>query len=192
MYLTLLVFERLNCPCNKRYLKIKLQFYPSPRIGTHLLFAATRLEQMEKNKNHFGASWTWACCIDIFYCNRALFNGDRRSYGDNQNFFYESKVGDTAVNRGRKEFKKVEKSWKKVFVADERGRVDIWKWLNEDSVEVYRDQPFVYDKEPSYNDIQRLVSEDKLELVIENWRRRPAATKVYAQFEFVSFFLKKI
>ncbi len=106
----------------------------------------------------------------IFFVAMGLYSMEIEDhYGDNQNFFYKSKVGDIAVNRDKREFKKVEKSWTRIFIADKGERVDIWKWLNEDSVEVYRARPFVYDKEPSYKDIKRLISEDKLELIIKNW-----------------------
>jgi len=90
-------------------------------------------------------------------------------YGNDQNFFYQSKFGDIAVNRDRKEFKKIEKSWTRIFIADEKGRVDIWTWLNEDSVGIYRARPFVSNKELTYGDIERLIAEDKLELIIKNW-----------------------
>ena len=106
----------------------------------------------------------------IFFVAAGLYSMEIEDhYGDNQNFFYKSRVGDIAVNLDKKEFEKVEKSWTRVFIVGNSGRVDMWKWLNENKIEIYRARPFVYDKEPTYNDIERLIAEDKLELIIKNW-----------------------
>jgi hypothetical protein len=106
----------------------------------------------------------------IFFVAMGFYTMDIEDhYGDNQNFFYGSKFGDIAVNRDKKEFKKIEKSWTRVFIVDEKSKVDIWTWVTDDSVAIYRARPFVYDKEPTYKDIERLIAEDKLELIIKNW-----------------------
>lgn len=92
-------------------------------------------------------------------------------YGNYQDFFFNAKYGDIALNRDTQELRKVEKGWTRVFVVNKGERIDLLTWLDESRIEIYRARPSISGQDPSYSytDIEQLIKDNKLELIIKNW-----------------------
>ncbi len=90
-------------------------------------------------------------------------------YVDNQEIYFQSRQGDIAVNRNKRELGTIEKDLKRIYVIDNSDTVDIWSWLDKDDIEIYRPRlNGLTAKTVNYNDIDKLVDERKIELIIKN------------------------
>ncbi|MEK6476342.1 hypothetical protein WJR50_02370 [Catalinimonas sp. 4WD22] len=89
-------------------------------------------------------------------------------YGDQQDFYFQSEEGDIFINRDTKAFKKVEKTWKRLYGIQHSDTTDLWAWLKENNIEVYRPLDSNFDQyNLSYEELNKLIEEGKLELVIK-------------------------
>jgi hypothetical protein len=90
-------------------------------------------------------------------------------YGDSQDIFFQSRQGDIAVNRDKREFGTIEKNWKRIYIIDKVDTVDIWSWLDKDDIEIYRPRiNGLTAKNLKYDDIDNLIDDKKIELIIKN------------------------
>lgn len=90
-------------------------------------------------------------------------------YGNYQEIFFQSKQGDIVVNRSSRKVKKVEKTWTRIYFIDSSDTIDLWSWLNNDTVEIFRTKTNSLSLEKiRYEDIDLLVADQKLELIIKN------------------------
>ncbi len=90
-------------------------------------------------------------------------------YGDNQEIFFQSRQGDIAVNRDKREFGTIEKNWKRIYIIDKVDTVDIWSWLDKDDIEIYRPRiNGLTAKNLKYDDIDNLIDDKQIELIIKN------------------------
>jgi hypothetical protein len=89
------------------------------------------------------------------------------TYGDNQDFYYKSKQGDIVVNRDTKEFKRIEKTWKRIYGIHNSDTTDLWRWLHENGIEIYRPTTHLEDNGLSYEELDKLINEGKLTLIIK-------------------------
>jgi hypothetical protein len=60
------------------------------------------------------------------------------SYGDYQDFYYQSRQGDVVINRSTKEFRRIEKTWKRIYGIHNSDTTDLWNWLDKNEIEIYR------------------------------------------------------
>lgn len=90
-------------------------------------------------------------------------------YGDNREIFFQSRQGDIAVNRDKRELGTIEKSWKRIYIIGNSDTVDIWSWLDKDNIEIYRPRiNGLAGKNLKYDDIDNLIDDKKIELIIKN------------------------
>lgn len=90
------------------------------------------------------------------------------TYGDNQDFYYKSRQGDIVINRDTKEFSRIEKTWKRIYGVHNADTADLWSWLEQNEVEIYRPvNSDVLIEGLKYRDLDSLIQEKKLELVIK-------------------------
>ena len=89
-------------------------------------------------------------------------------YGDNQDIYYKSRQGDLAVNRDTKELWKIEKTRKRIYTVQNADTVDMWDWLDKNTIEIYRPVSAMGTGGVTYEDIENLINEKKLEFVIKN------------------------
>src|SRR6266516_2310809 len=109
----------------------------------------------QRSKIIFGLCGISVLAIVVFTAIGLYAMAIEDHYGDNQEFFYKSKHGDIAVNRDTREFKKIEKSWTRVFIIDDDKRVDLWTWLNKNRIEIYRARTLNNSQNPSCTDIEQ-------------------------------------
>jgi len=90
-------------------------------------------------------------------------------YGDNQEIFFQSRQGDIAVNRDKRELGTIKKSWKRIYIIDNSDTVDIWSWLDKDRHlnEKANNQRTGW-QNLKYDDIDNLIDDKKIELIIKN------------------------
>ena len=90
-------------------------------------------------------------------------------YGDNQNVFYKCRQGDIAVNRDTQEIRIIEKSWRRIYSIQDSDTIDLWLWLHENRIEIYRPKiKRSIDETTGYKDVENLAAAGKIELVIRN------------------------
>jgi len=90
-------------------------------------------------------------------------------YGDNREIFFQSRQGDIAVNRDKRELGTIEKSWKRIYIIGNSDTVDIWSWLDKDNIEIYRPRiNGLAGKNLKYDDIDNLIDDKKIKLIIKN------------------------
>ena len=89
-------------------------------------------------------------------------------YGDHQNIYYKVSQGDIAVNRDTKEIRRIEKTWKRIFGINETDTIEMWRWLNENTIEIYRPASTIESDMLIYDHIDNLVVARKLDFVIKN------------------------
>ena len=127
------------------------------------------IERMNKrSKIIFGLIGISILAIAIFIAVGLHAMAIEDHFGDNQEFFYKSKHGDIALNRDTREFKKIEKSWARAFVIDNK-KVDLWTWLDKNRIEIYRARTLNNSQNPNYSDIEQLIRNNELEMIVKNW-----------------------
>ncbi|MBL7856030.1 MAG: hypothetical protein JNL17_16650 [Cyclobacteriaceae bacterium] len=90
-------------------------------------------------------------------------------YGDNQEIFFQSRQGDIAVNRDKKELGTIEKNLKRIYIINNSDTVDIWSWLDNNDIEIYRPRINILTaKNLKFADIDNLIDDKKIELIIKN------------------------
>ncbi|WP_010520744.1 hypothetical protein [Aquimarina agarivorans] len=93
------------------------------------------------------------------------------SYGDYQEIYYKSKDLDIIVNEGTSEFGIIEKDWKQLNVKVNKHRVIdlnafVFKVNAITKIKVYRPkEEFDNLEQMNWRDLQKLISEKKLELI---------------------------
>lgn len=91
--------------------------------------------------------------------------------GDQQELFYKSKSGDLIVNKDLEQVRTIEKTWKRVYSINNKDTLYLWQWMNDHKVAIYRiknNNQELNSNTIDYEKIQKLVDENKLELIIEN------------------------
>lgn len=95
-------------------------------------------------------------------------------YGDYQNIYYKSKDSDIIVNGETSEFGIVGKNWKRLNVwTKEKDSTDLYTFASKASyyskIKVYRPKIEIEKiKQMEFSDIQKLIAENKIELILEH------------------------
>ena len=89
-------------------------------------------------------------------------------YGDNQNIYFKVNQGDIAVNRDTKQVRTIEKTWKRIYGIEKTDTIDMWHWLDKNAIEIYRQTSSLDKDRLTYDNIDSLVVEKKLEFVTKN------------------------
>lgn len=95
-------------------------------------------------------------------------------YGDYQKIYYESKDSDIIVNEETSEFGIVGKNWKRLNVwTKEKDSTDLYFFVSKASyyskIKVYRPRKEIEGiKQMEFNDIKKLISEQKIKLILEH------------------------
>jgi hypothetical protein len=89
-------------------------------------------------------------------------------YGDSQNIYFKVSQGDIAVNRDTKEVRIIEKTWKRIYGIEKTDTIDMWHWLDKNTIEIYRQSSSLEKGGLTYDNIDKLVAEKKLEFVTKN------------------------
>lgn len=95
-------------------------------------------------------------------------------YGDYQAIYYNSKNSDIIVNEETSEFGIVGKNWKRINVwTKEKDSTDLYTFASKASyysnIKVYRPKTEIEKiKRMNFSDIQKLIAENKIELIIEH------------------------
>jgi len=89
-------------------------------------------------------------------------------YGDNQNVYFKVSRGDIAVNRDTKQVRTIQKTWKRIYGIEKIDTIDMWHWLEKNKIEIYRQTSSFDNDQLTYDEIDNLVKEKKLELVTKN------------------------
>jgi hypothetical protein len=89
-------------------------------------------------------------------------------YGDNQNIYFKVNQGDIAVNRDTKQVRTINKTWKRIYGIEKTDTIDMWHWLDKNTIEIYRQASSLDNDQLTYDDIDNLVDEKKLEFVTKN------------------------
>lgn len=95
-------------------------------------------------------------------------------YGDYQNIYYKSKDSDIIVNGETSEFGIIGKNWKRLNVwTKEKDSTDLYTFVSKASyysnIKIYRPKTEIESiKQMDFSDIQKLISENKIELILEH------------------------
>lgn len=96
-------------------------------------------------------------------------------YGDLQDFYYRSENGDLILNSDTKKFGLIRKDSKRIQVAsNNQSKIDLYDWVytyedfRESKNEVYRSDTTLHLSHLTYEQVVKLIRENKMELVIKN------------------------
>ncbi|MFD2248492.1 hypothetical protein [Pontibacter ruber] len=96
-------------------------------------------------------------------------------YGDLQNFYFRSKNGDLILNLDSKKYGLIRKDSKRIqVVCKNHPGIDLYKWVyvyedfRESKNEVYRSDTIPDLSGLTYEEVVKLVRENKMELIIKN------------------------
>ena len=95
-------------------------------------------------------------------------------YGDYQEIYYESQNLDIIVNEETSEFGIVAKNWKRLNLrTKEKDSTDLYTFVSKASyfskIKVYRPKIEIEKiKQMEFNDIQKLIAENKIKLILEH------------------------
>lgn len=95
-------------------------------------------------------------------------------YGDYQEIYYESKDFDLIINEETSEFGIVGKNWKRLNIqTKEKDSTDLYSFASKASyysnIKIYRPKTTIEPIEQmNFADVQKLISEKKVELILEH------------------------
>jgi hypothetical protein len=95
-------------------------------------------------------------------------------YGDYQEIYYESQNLDIIVNEETSEFGIVAKNWKRLNIRTiEKDSTDLYTFASKESyyskIKLYRPKIEIEKiKQMEFNDIQKLIAENKIKLILEH------------------------
>jgi len=95
-------------------------------------------------------------------------------YGDYQEIYYESKDSDIIVNEETSEFGIIEKNWRRLNIrTKEKDSTDLYTFASKASyysnIKLYRQKTAIERIEQmNFEDVEKLISEKKIELILEH------------------------
>jgi len=90
-------------------------------------------------------------------------------YGDHQNLYYQTEEGDIIVNRDLKEFRRLGKSWNRIYFVDKMDTTNLYNWFTNNKIEIYRpEQKMNSASSLTFDKIEQLIKEKEFRFIMKN------------------------